>query len=385
VRAEGTVLNGVDIMNIPENCGVLVNLPVGVFAVDTDFNIRFWNRRMEIWTGLSAGEVLDKSLTELFPHIEDDLFIERLNDSIYRHIPQYFSSSLGLSIISEDITSGRPMEQRTSIVPYRGTEDNRDYALIVIEDISDLKKEVEAYRRMKDRAIMALNEQIKAEREVFEANGEANLYLEVMSHDLNNYNNVILGYASLLEHHEEPNVQKYAKGIVLAAERSFQIIQSVGTVRKLKSTASALDVVSLDNAVKEGIRHYSHVDISYVLTGAKVKAGRLLQEVFANLFGNSIRSGGMDVKIIVFVEDEGDNYLIHVDDDGPGLSDEEKDSIKYCSGEKEGVECKLKSTGLQLYIVSKLLESYGTRLTTGESSLEGETEGSRFSFSLKKG
>lgn len=371
-------------MNIPDNFSALVNLPVGVCVVDTGFNIRFWNHRMEIWTGISSGEVLYKSLTELFPHIEDDLFVERLNDSIYRHIPQYFSSSLGVSIIPEDKTSGRPMEQRTSIVPYQSTEDSKDYALIVIEDISDLKKEVEAYRRMKDRAIMALNEQIKAEKEVFEANEDANLYLEVMSHDLNNYNNVILGYASLLEHHDDSNVQKYAKGIVLAAERSFQIIQSVSAVRRLKATGSAPVVVSLDNAVQEGIRHYSNVDISYTMKGRKVMAGNLLQEVFANLFGNSIRSGGMDVKIAVIVEDKGDDYLIHVDDDGPGLSDEEKNSIMYCSGEKEGVECKLKSTGLQLYIVSKLLESYGTRLTTGESSLKGKTEGSRFSFSLEK-
>ena len=92
----------------------------------------------------------------------------------------------------------------------------------------------------------------------------------------------------------------------------------------------------------------------------------------------------MDVKIAVIIEDKGDDYLIHVDDNGPGLSDEEKESIMRCSGERGDFECKLKSTGLQLYIASKLLERYGTRLTTGESSLKGKTEGSRFSFILEK-
>lgn len=372
-------------MKIPGDFGILLNLPVGVCAVDANLNIRFWNRRMELWTGLLMDDVSGRLLTELFPHLADDLFLERLNDSIYRHIPQYFSSGLGLSIIPEDNTSGKPMEQRTSIVPYQREGGSDEYALLIIEDISDLKKEVEAYRKMKDRAIMALNEQLRAEEEVFEANREANLYLEVMSHDLNNYNNVVLGYASLLEHSDEPKVQKYAKGIVLSAERSFQIIQSVSAVRKIKATSSAPFVVQLDNAVDEGIKRYSHIDISYTMTGAKVKAGNLLQEVFANLFGNSIRAGGMEVKIAVIVEDEGDHYLIHVDDDGPGLSAEEKNSIMYCSGEKDGNEYKLRSTGLQLYIVNKLLERYGTRLTIGESSLKGESEGTRFSFSLKKG
>ena len=371
-------------MNIPEDFGVLINLPVGVCAVDTNLNIRFWNHRMELWTGLTMEDVFGRSLTELFPHLEDDLFLDRLNDSIYRHIPQYFSSSLGLSIISEDKTSGRPMEQRTSIVPYQRDDGSDEYALLIIEDISDLKKEVEAYRKMKDRAIIALNEQIKAEKEVFEANGEADLYLEVMSHDLNNYNNIVLGYASLLEHTDEPKIQKYAKGIVLAAERSFQIIQSVSAVRKLKASSSSNVPVLLDNAVNEGMKRYSHVDISYKITGAKVKAGSLLPEVFANLFGNSLRNGGMDTKIAVIVEDLGDRYLVHIDDNGPGLSAEEKNSVLH-RDEKEGNECKLRSTGLQLYIVNKLLERYGTYLTIGESSLKGINEGSRFSFSLKKG
>ncbi|WP_421909140.1 sensor histidine kinase [Methanolacinia petrolearia] len=206
-----------------------------------------------------------------------------------------------------------------------------------------------------------------------------------MSHDLNNYNNVVLGYASLLESSKEPNLQKYTKGIILAAERSFQIIQSVSAVRKLKAASSPPVSVPLDNAVLEGIKRYSHVDISYTMTGAKVKAGGLLVEVFANLFGNSLRTGGMDTKIAVFVEDASDRYLIHIDDNGPGLSAEEKDSIVHCSVEKEANENKLRSTGLQLYIVNKLLDRYGSRLTIGESSLKGVTEGSRFSFALKKG
>ncbi|WP_421909139.1 PAS domain-containing protein [Methanolacinia petrolearia] len=127
-------------MNTPEDFGVLINLPVGVCAVDTSLNIRFWNRRMELWTGLTMDDVSGRLITELFPHLEADLFLDRLNDSIYRHIPQYFSSSLGLSIIPEDKTSGRPMEQRTSIVPYRRNDGSDEYALLIIEDISDLKK-----------------------------------------------------------------------------------------------------------------------------------------------------------------------------------------------------------------------------------------------------
>ena len=371
-------------MIIQENFTVLMNLPVGVFAVDEELIIKLWNRQLELWTGLSGEDIVGRPLTGALPHLDDEVFIERLNDSIFRNIPQVFTSRLGISIISEDQSSFGPMEQRTSIVPYQSGGGDERYALIVVENISDLKKEVEAYRKMKDRAIMALNEQLAAEKEVFEANEEANLYLDVMSHDLNNHNNVILGYASLLENSDEETTQKYAKGIVLAAERSFQIIQSVSAVRRLKTKESVPAVISLDNAVMEGIGHYSHVDISYTETGAKVRADNLLQDVFANIFGNSIRTGGMDVRITVSVEDKGDKYIIHVDDDGPGLPSEEKNSLIFCFSEDEGAEYKLKSTGLSLYIVCKLLERYGTSPVIGKSSLKGKNKGFRLSFSLEK-
>jgi len=371
-------------MKNPYHFCVLENLPVGVCAVDDNLVVRFWNRRLEIWTGLTQEDVIGRPLTGIFPHLaSDDVFIERLKDSIFHRIPQVFSSRLGVSVIPDENATGKSMEQRTSIVPYR-KDDGNDYALVTIEDISELKKEVEAYRKMKDRAIMALNEQLKAEKDLFKVNEEANLYLDVMSHDLNNYNNVILGYASLLESSDDETTSKYAKGIVLAAERSFQIIQSVSAVRKLKSNESGLIPVSLDNAVMEGIRNYSNIDISYAETGAKVMADNLLQEVFGNLFGNSIRTGGNDVKIKVIVEEAEEYLTVHVDDNSSGLSDEEKNSILHCSEDNDSTGYKLKTTGLPLYIVCKLLERYGTSPVIGGSTLGEGKRGVRFSFSLKK-
>lgn len=384
VYAGYEIFPGADVMKSPEYFAVLENLPVGVCVVDDKLAVGFWNRQIEIWSELSSDAVVDRPLTEVLPHLaSDDIFIERLKESIISRIPQVFSSRLGVSVIPEERRSGKNREQRTSIVPYQYKDD--DYALIVIEDISDLRKEVEAHRSMKDKAIMALNEQLKSEKELYLINEEANLYLEVMSHDLNNYNNVVLGYASLLENSDEDTTRKYARGIVLAAERSFQIIQSVGAVRKLKSNESELIPVSLDNAVMEGIRHYSNVDIDYSETGAKVIADNLLQEVFSNLFGNSIRIGGFDVKIAVIVEEDGGYLIIHVDDNCTNLSDEEKEYVLCCSeGNTDNVGYKLKKTGLPLYIVCKLLEKYGSFPKIEKSSLGEGEKGMRFSFSLRK-
>lgn len=369
---------------ISKHFTALQNLPAGICVVDENYNVEFWNRQIELWTGIKSSEICRRKITEFYPHLNDYIYTERIRDAIVDCIPQVFSSMFGSSVIPVENMSGEAIEQRTSVVPYKCPEngDNR-YAIIMIEDVSDLKKEVEAFRKMKDRAIIALNEQLKAEKERFEANEEANLYLDVMAHDLSNYNHMVLGYSSLLESSPDETARKYSRRITLAAERSSQIIHSVSAVRKVRTTDSVPSIVSLDVAVAEGIEHYSQVDIEYVECGARVMADNLLSEVFANIFGYSIRLGGMNVKIAVNVDDNGEYYTIHVDDNGPGMTGGEKRSFLDGSNEENEVS-RLKSAGLALYIVGKLLERYNASPMVGISSLKGDKEGLRISFNLKK-
>ncbi len=113
-----------------------------------------------------------------------------------------------------------------------------------------------------------ITDRIRAEEALRVAHNEANLYLDIMAHDINNANAVALGYADLLvealEGKEREMIRKLRSGI----SRSIEIIQDVSTIRRLHSHETATRPVDLDAVIRAEIAH--HPDCRYRLRG---KAG----------------------------------------------------------------------------------------------------------------
>ncbi|MFW5928462.1 MAG: sensor histidine kinase, partial [Thermoplasmatota archaeon] len=101
----------------------------------------------------------------------------------------------------------------------------------------------------------------------------------------------------------------------------------------------------------------------------------LLGEVFKNLIENSIyHSKGGRINITVEVKD--DEVLCSLEDDGKGIPDDKKEIIfekGYTTDEERG-------TGLGMFIVNMLLESYGGYIEVKDSKLGG----ARFDVKLKR-
>jgi signal transduction histidine kinase len=135
-----------------------------------------------------------------------------------------------------------------------------------------------------------------------ESNTLANLYLDIMAHDINNTNAISLMYSELLEEMLDGEKKEIAKKVSKAVLRSAEIIANVSTIRKIHEEKVKIKPVSIDQIIKLEIEATSDVSISYTESGTMVCADALLSEVFANLIGNSIKFGGFSVKIIVEVE-----------------------------------------------------------------------------------
>lgn len=355
--------------------------PVGVCVIDRDFRIIFWNRLLEDWTQKSLNDIRSKSLLDLYPHLRDMIFFERAEDVLSGGPPVIFTSELHKYVIPVFLPSGEPRIQTTTVLPFMMGSEN--VAVIVIEDVTELKKEVIAYRRMKDSAIIALNDRIKAEKEVFRANEEANLYLDIMSHDIANINMITSGYAALLEEFSDETVSDYAKRILIASSRSTEIISSVSTIRKLREKVSELSPVSLRSAVDLGISQYGNLRISMFDDDFMVMADDLLPEIFVNIVGNSIKYCGKDVLIAISAEISGNCVSICISDNGPGIPDDMKSEVfgkfKRGKGERE------QGSGLGLYIVKMLIDRYGGTIAINDSEPGSKYPGTKVCISLKKG
>jgi signal transduction histidine kinase len=105
-----------------------------------------------------------------------------------------------------------------------------------------------------------------------------------------------------------------------------------------------------------------------------------MREAIDNLVSNAIKYSPIGGKIALTVAYEADNALIHVADQGAGLSPEDLGRLfgrfQRLSAKPTGGES---STGLGLSIVKRIVDMHGGKVT---ASSTGPGEGSTFTISL---
>ena len=226
-----------------------------------------------------------------------------------------------------------------------------------------------------------ITDRIRAEEALRAAHNEANLYLDIMVHDINNANAVALGYADLLSEllgeKEKQMVWKLRKGI----SRSIEIIQNVTTIRRLHSSETATRPVDLDTVIQAEIAHHPDAGIVYTGKPVQVMADDLLPEVFSNLIGNSIKFGEPGVEVAVRVEEDDETVEVSIEDTGPGVPDEVKPSLftRFMRGTNAR-----SGKGLGLYITKMLIERYGGSIRVDDRVPGHSGYGAAFRFTLRR-
>jgi len=213
------------------------------------------------------------------------------------------------------------------------------------------------------------------------ANDEANLYIDILAHDINNANTIAIGYAQILIEVADGPTKEFAQKLLISVQQSVEIIRNVTTLRKLRHEATVLRPIVLDSVIREVQRYFSDARIVYGGTDVTVSADDLIDEIFTNLIGNSIKCGGPEVEITIRVEQQGDEVGVTVADTGPGIADDLKPRIfqRYQRGTS-----KKSGKGLGLYIVKMLVERYGGSVWAEDRVLGDPGKGTAITFTVKR-
>lgn len=204
------------------------------------------------------------------------------------------------------------------------------------------------------------------------------LLLDIMRHDISNANNVANLYADLLateiEEEAEAELLRRAKA---GLAKSIEIVRDVNTIQHIEGGLPSPGPVDLDRIIRAEIERSPGARITYTGRPVEVLADDLLSEVFTNLIGNAVKFGGPEVGITIRVEELGEEVVVSVEDDGPGIPDAVKprlfDRLSRGTYKKSG-------TGLGLYICRMLITRYG-----GEIRVEDRPEGgTAIRFSLRR-
>jgi len=235
-----------------------------------------------------------------------------------------------------------------------------------------------------------------AEEALQVAKAQAELYVDLMCHDINNMNQVAMGNLELAVMKLEQNGKLDASDLPLL-KASIESLSSssrlISNVQKLKSTSSegiSLHAVDAVKLMAEAIGESGHKgrDISIEFSHDEkciVKANALLKDVFANLINNSIKHSRPEKPLAISISirmamHDGDVYCrIVVDDNGPGIPDDLKEKLfqRFSRG-----QTRVKGSGLGLYLAKTLVEHYGGSINV-EDRVQGDyTQGARFVIML---
>ncbi len=110
---------------------IIESVPLGIVSIDSSLNISYWNRKMELLTGIKRERAQEHNILSLIPWIPEDIFVsrghnerilevdgyslpcKRFDKCIYRvEISALQDPSGGYVLIFEDITEKRMMEEQ---------------------------------------------------------------------------------------------------------------------------------------------------------------------------------------------------------------------------------------------------------------------------------
>jgi PAS domain S-box-containing protein len=232
-------------------------------------------------------------------------------------------------------------------------------------------------------------ERARAE-ELQEAKAQAELYLDLMGHDISNMHQIALSQLELAQEIMQDEGQIADEEIELIAtpietlQRSARLIENVGKLQKLRAGEYRLEPVDLGKVLAEVVEEHSVPGNGAAIrlsgaAGCRVKANPLIKEAFTNLVGNAVKHTHGSPEISVAVSRVAENgssfYRIAIEDNGPGIPDEKKGEIfhRFRRG-----QTKAKGTGLGLYIVKTLVENFKGRVLVEDRVPGDYTKGSKF-------
>lgn len=324
-------------------------VPDLIFAKRADGTYLLANEATAEAFGLTVDETEGRTDQEILP---DD---GQLNQ-FQADDRQVINSGEPLEIPEEELKTadGETRLFQTTKIPYQVTGTNDDAMLGYARDITPLRRYEHRLEQQRDN-LSVLN--------------------KIVRHDIRNALQVINGSAELLEDNIEAEHQRLIEAIQIATEEAVDITTTAREVTELLLEANREPVpVALSPVLTRQVEAIRSGDTSVSVTRVgtayetAVLADDLLNSVFRNLLRNAVVHNDSDEPSVrVLSEVLSDKVRITIADNGPGVPDEMKDSI-FQEG-TQGINSD--GTGLGLYLVQKLVDSYGGAVRVEDSSSGG--------------
>jgi len=316
-------------------------------------------------------EVVGKSVREALPEVEDQGFLELL-DNVYKTGEPFIGKEIPVLLQRE--TNTAPEQRFIDFVYQPIFEDNKTVSGIFVHGID-------------------ITDQVQSRKIAEDANRAKDEFLATLSHELRTPINAVLGWAKMIADNrlDEKGQRRAVETIYRNAQVQTQLIEDILDVSRIISGKLKLEVSPVE------LSTILEAAIEAVLPAAQAKEIRLnksiasesnfvsgdphrLQQIIWNILSNAVKFTPNGGNVEILLNCNKSNVEITVTDTGIGIS---KKMIPFIfdrfSQADSATNRKYGGLGLGLAIVRHLVEIHGGSI---EAQSEGEGYGSTFIVKL---
>lgn len=329
-----------------ERADIIESIPEIIFILNEDLKLLDWNNTAEKRTSFDPEDIEQKHIQEF------------LNEKDREKIKRFLEEAFKNGYASEE---GRLLTKQDEDIVHSWHASAKKY-----EDEGSCK-------------ILMIGIDITERKEAEERERFLN---SLLRHDVKNKLQIAQGYLKLAEDLGlQEKIQEFFDKSIKANREAIEIINKVKNIHDVrKEKIESIEINSIiEDVVEENFSNarFNQMDIDVELSheDIRVKGGMLLKELFTNLINNSIKHSEGD-RIVIRCEESKEEVVFTLEDDGKGIPDYEKKKIferGYTTNSEWG-------TGLGLFLVKILLDSYDGNIEVKDSDLGG----ARFDIYLKK-
>jgi len=210
------------------------------------------------------------------------------------------------------------------IRPTRGMDFEKLAQSITIM-VARLKETIQNLRESEDRIreYTGQLEEMVAERtaDLQQSNDEINLYLDILSRDIQRSHTTAASYLGLLKKTLSGSSRQLADRAYTELETGTSVIRHADIVRRMFAEERAMVPVALDEIVDRSIRTHPELQIHATPGGAHVLADELLVEVFSTIFDLISRHAGPGVAVEVSSRSTGEFCEVFIAENGPVITE----------------------------------------------------------------
>jgi signal transduction histidine kinase len=264
---------------------------------------------------------------------------------------------------------------------------NEDELKLIIDGAAALFNAEERYRQL----LATLEDKVKERTDrLIALNAEKNEFLGIVAHDLKNPLANVKMFTDLMHRDVETlskdEIKEYTGDVLSETDRMFTLITNLLDVNKIergfKANPIKLDLASLTEAITDNYRSRAeqksltlHFESKAPIANVSADEVATMQ-VVENIVSNAVKYSpvGANKNIWVRVVPAEKAWRVEVQDEGPGLSDDDKAKLfghfARLSAQPTGGE---HSTGLGLSIVKKMVEAMNGKIWVESEKGKGAT------------